>query len=52
MTVTPQLRNLIKKLPYIECSDSFKILDLGVLGLAVSHINESNCKLMSPEHYF
>ena len=23
-----------------------------VLGLAVSHINESNSKLMSPEHYF
>ena len=21
------------------------------MGLAVSHINESNCKLMSPEHY-
>ena len=25
---------------------------LRVLGLAVSHINESICKLMSPEHYF
>ena len=34
------------------CSDSFTILGLWVLGLAVSHINESNCKLMSPEHYF
>ena len=33
-------------------SDSFIILGLWVLGLAVSHINESNCKLMSPEHYF
>ena len=33
-------------------SDSFTILGLWVLGLAVSHINESNCKLMSPEHYF
>ena len=34
------------------CSDSFKILGLWVLGLAVSHINESNCKLMSPKYYF
>ena len=34
------------------CSDSFTILSLWVLGLAISHINESNCKLMSPEHYF
>ena len=25
---------------------------LWVLGLAVSHIHESNCKLMSPEYYF
>ena len=33
-------------------SDSFTILGLWVLGLTVSHINESNCKLMSPEHYF
>ena len=33
-------------------SDSFTNLALWVLGLAVSHINESNCKLMSPEHYF
>ena len=33
-------------------SDSFTILGLWVLGLAVSYINESNCKLMSPEHYF
>ena len=33
-------------------SDSFTIFGLWVLGLAVSHINESNCKLMSPEHYF
>ena len=33
-------------------SDSFTILGLWGLGLAVSHINESNCKLMSPEHYF
>ena len=29
-----------------------QFLGLWVLGLAVSHINESNCKLMSPEHYF
>ena len=36
----------------IFTSDSFTILGLRVLGLAVSHINESNCKLMSPEHYF
>ena len=34
------------------CSDSFTVLGLWVLGLAVSLINESNCKLMSPEHYF
>ena len=33
-------------------SDSFTIFGLWVLGLAVAHINESNCKLMSPEHYF
>ena len=32
-------------------SDSFTTLGLWVLGLAVSHINESNSKLMSPEHY-
>ena len=32
-------------------SDSFTILGLWVLGLAVSHIKESNCKIMSPEHY-
>ena len=34
------------------CRDSFTILGFWVLGLAVSHINESNCKLMSPEHFF
>ena len=33
-------------------SDSLTIFGLWVLGLAVSHINEFNCKLMSPEHYF
>ena len=33
-------------------SDSFTILGVWVLRLAVTHINESNCKLMSPEHYF
>ena len=33
-------------------NDSFTILGLLVLGLAVYHINESNCKLMSQEHYF
>ena len=33
-------------------SDSFTILGLWVLVLAVSHMNESNFKLMSPEHYF
>ena len=33
-------------------SDSLTILSLWVLGLAVTHINESNCKLMSQEHYF
>ena len=30
-------------------SDSFTILGLWVLGLAVSNINESNCKFMSPK---
>ena len=35
-----------------NCSDSFTNLGLWALGLADSHINESNCKLMSPEHYF
>ena len=34
------------------CSDLFTILGWWVLELAVSHINEFNCKLMSPEHYF
>ena len=34
------------------CSDSFTILGLRVLGLAVSRISESNCKRMSPEHFF
>ena len=34
---------------HICFSDSFSILGLWVLGLAVSHINESNCKLMSPD---
>ena len=33
-------------------SDSFTILGLWVLGLAVSNINESNCKFMSRKHYF
>ena len=33
-------------------SDSFTILGLWVLGLADTHINESNSKLMSPEHFF
>ena len=33
-------------------SDSVTILGLWVLRLAVSHINEFNCKLISPEHYF
>ena len=32
----------------IYCSDSFTILGLWVLGLAVSHINESSCKPISP----
>ena len=35
----------------MDSSDSLTILSLRVLGLVVSHINESNCKLMSPEHY-
>ena len=34
------------------CSDTFTILRLWLLGLAVSNINESKCTLMSPEHYF
>ena len=34
------------------CSDSFTVFGLWVLGLAVTHIYESNCKVMSPEHYF
>ena len=33
-------------------SDSFTILGVWVLGLTVSYINGSNCKLMSPERYF
>ena len=33
-------------------SDSCTILGLWVLGLAVSFTNESNYKLMSPEHHF
>ena len=37
---------------YYLFSDSFSILGLWVLGLPVSHINESSCKLMGPEHYF
>ena len=36
----------------INFSDLFTILGLWVLRLAVSHINESDCKIMSPEHYF
>ena len=32
--------------------DSFTILGSWVLELAASHINEPNCKLMSPEYYF
>ena len=40
-----------------DVSATFAVIRLqfwpyGSLGLAVSHINESNCKLMSPEHYF
>ena len=31
-------------------SDSFTVLGLWVLVLAFSHINEPNCKLMSPEY--
>ena len=37
---------------HLDLSYSFTILSLWVLGLAVSHINEPNCNLMSPEHYF
>ena len=33
-------------------SDSFTILSLWVLGLAVSHINESNCKLPSGAGFY
>ena len=34
------------------CSDSFTILGLLILGLAVSHINESNCKLITSKILF
>ena len=30
----------------------FWLMGPGFPGLAVSHIKESNCKLMSPEHHF
>ena len=33
-------------------SDSFTILSLWVLGLPVSHIDESSCQRTSPEHFF
>ena len=53
--LNPQISDLCELTIYWEnfslvpsvCSDSFTILDLWVLGLAVSHINESNCKLTS-----
>ena len=38
--------------PVFSFSDSFTILGLRVLWIAVSHINESNCNHMSREHYF
>ena len=34
----------------VSSRDSFTIFGLWVLGLTVSNINESNCKLMSLEH--
>ena len=41
------------QIKHVECPViHLQILGLWVLGLAVSHINESNCKLMSLEHYF
>ena len=45
------LTKLGRKNPYMT-GDSFTILVLWVLGLAVSDINEPDYKLMSPEHYF
>ena len=60
LNVTTKINNFPTYLPYIllvcnrnhTYNDSFTILGLWVLGLTVSHINESNCKLMSSEHYF
>ena len=46
-----QKPDLLDGMVYV-LSDSFTILGLWVLGLPFSRINESNCKLMSPEHYF
>ena len=36
----------------VPVKGSFTILGLWVLGLAVSHVIVSNCKLMSQEHFF
>ena len=47
-----QILNNFTEMFLMMPSDSFTILGLWVLGLAVSHTNESNCKIMSPEHYF
>ena len=44
--------NLITFIFDTTFSDSLSILGLWVLGLADTHKNESNSKLMSPEHYF
>ena len=47
------LKVYIKGPPWVNTpSDSFTILALWALGLAVTHISESNCKVMSSEHYF
>ena len=43
---------ILNKIKKVLSSDSFTILGLWVLGLGVTHFNESNCKLMSPEHFF
>ena len=48
--------DIIASTPTLEylltISDSFTIFGLWVMGFVVLHINGSNCKLLSPEHYF
>ena len=47
----PTLNRKVASKCFYRNSDSFTILGLWVLGLAVSHINESNCKLLSPDYF-